>query len=563
MTKSTWWVTTSVLLLACAACDKKQAPADQPTKDEKKPGDKLAGSGDAKSGKFDPWDAPPPGSETKIGANLGDDFAKIEVAAPGKGNVMRLVDKVDVAKLEKAAEEKVSLKGFGKAESSGFKVTYNPSKNTTHEKYRSVFEQNKVFEQVAEGLNKTIRLPHSIDINTVSCNTVNAFYDPNNKRIIMCYELVDYFLGVFKPKAKNETELGNAVMGATIFSFFHETGHGLIHVLDLPATGREEDSADQLATLILIAAGDEGVSMALSGAYWFQLQSESDRKMPFWDEHAFDGQRFYNILCMIYGSDPVKYANFVSSNTLPKDRAARCPEEYNKLNKAWEKLLQPHLTNGAAINIDYKPTVPAAEAPKTTTEDADPWGNAPDGGDDEVAAKPTPAAPSNDLAAAIAKLTELTDKMCRCRDNACAQAVVLEMTKWAETVDKSMGGQNNPQVEAIAKRLGQCMQFAMNGGSGPAPDPVKPAPRPKPPAPKGVTCEQVARKAAQLIGAEAEARARTMSAEEVEALKSKLESELPAALEQILAQCAKENWSEASRRCVINAKSLDQATKCN
>jgi hypothetical protein len=561
MTKTTWWVATSALLLLCAACDKKPAPDPAADKTEKaeKAGDKLAGSGSA-SAKFDPWDAPPPGADSKIGANVGDDFAKIDVAPPAKGNVMRLVDKIDVAKLEKQAEEKVSLKGFGSAESSGFKVTYNPSQNATHEKYRAVFEQNKVFEKVAEGLNKTIRIPHAIDINTVSCNTINAFYDPNNKRIIMCYELVDYFLGVFKPKAKNETELGNAVMGATIFSFFHETGHGLIHVLELPAVGREEDSADQLATLILIAAGDEGVSMALSGAYWFQLQSESDRKMPFWDEHAFDGQRFYNILCMIYGSDPVKYANFVSAGTLPKDRAARCPEEYNKLNKAWEKLLQPHLTNGAAINIDYKPTVPVAEAPKTTTEDSDPWGEAPAGGDTIA----EPAKPSTDLAAAVAKLTELTDKMCRCRDNDCAQAVVLELTKWAETVDKNMGSKNDPTLVAIGKRLGECMQFAMGGGTGTPPAaPAKPAPRPKPPAPKGVTCEQVARKAAQLIGAEAEARARSMSAEEVEALKAKLESELPAAIEQILAQCAKENWSETSRRCVINAKNLEQATKCN
>jgi len=556
---STWWVATCVVLLA-TACDKKQEPAKDPSADKAKDG-KGSGSGSGggeKSAEFDPWDAPPPGTgDGKFGAKVGDDFAKIEVAAKAKPDVMRLVDKIDVATLEKPAEEKISLKGFGTTENAGFKVTYNPSKVANHEKYRAVFEQNRVFEQVAEGLNKTIRIPYSIDINTVSCNTINAFYDPNNKRIIMCYELVDYFLGVFKPKAKNDTELGNAVMGATIFSFFHETGHGLIHILELPAVGREEDSADQLATLILIAAGDEGVSMALSGAYWFQLQSESDRKMPFWDEHAFDGQRFYNILCMIYGSDPTKYANFVSSGTLPKDRAARCPEEYVKLNKAWEKLLQPHLTNGAAINIDYKPTVPVAEAPKTTEDPKDPWGDAPatSGNDDNTR-------PTTDTAAALAKMTEYTDKMCRCKDTTCAQAIVAEMTKWAETVSKTMGtAKSDPRLEQVAKRLTECMTIAM-GGTGTAPPPPKPVPRPKP-VPKAVTCEQVARKAAQLIGAEAEARARSMSEEEVEQLKAKLESELPAAIEQILAQCAKENWSEASRRCVLNAKTLAQAIKCN
>jgi hypothetical protein len=70
-------------------------------------------------------------------------------------------------------------------------------------------------------------------------------------------------------------------------------------------------------------------------------------------------------------------------------------------------------------------------------------------------------------------------------------------------------------------------------------------------------------KAAELIGAEAEERARKMSREEVEELKQKLETELPAALEKILAECAKANWSQESRKCVLDAKTLAQASKCN
>jgi len=463
-----------VFVFGCAliAC-KKDKPVE-PT------GEKPIVTGSAAGSK----DIPPPAS-SKLGDKTGGSFAKVELGA----RAPTLSDKIDITQLEPVADSKsiqlMSAAAFSSnkdeavaSESPGFKVTYNPSRNSAHEEFRKIFQQNRVFEEVAEGLNKTVRIPIAVDINTVDCNTINAFYDPNTKRIIVCYELVSYFLGVFKPTAKTDAELGNAVLGALVFTFFHETGHGLIHILDLAAVGREEDAVDQLATLILIASGDEGVAMAMSGAYWFQLQSKAGNKLRFWDEHAFDGQRFYNIMCLIYGSNPQKYGSFVSSGALPKDRAQRCPEEYGKINKAWEKLLQPHLTNGAALNIKYKPSVPIKEAPKTTNED--PWGEEGGEGHGEGEERPTPPAP--------------------------------------EEPDSS-------PTHAI-------------------------------------TCEQVAQKAGELIAGEARSRAEKLSEEEVDALKRKLEAELPAVMEQLLAQCAKEAWSDPSRKCVIDAKTLDQATRC-
>ena len=248
-------------------------------------------------------------------------------------------------------------------------------------------------------------------------------------------------------------------------------------MLDLPAVGREEDSVDQLATITLIAMGDEGVGMAMSGAYWFQLQAtKAGHETPFWDEHAFDGQRFYNIMCLIYGSNPGKYAKFIENGNLPADRAKRCPEEYTKINKAWEKLLQPYLTNGAAVNVDYKPSVPLVEAPKASAKD--PWGD-------------------------------------------------------------GASGDSTPTVTA-----------------GPA------EAAPEDPNTHTVTCEGVATRAAELVAKEARGKASSMSAAEVDELKRRLETQLPAMIEQIISECAKAEWSNASRQCVIDAKTLDQASKC-
>ncbi len=473
MTIQTWWVI--ALLPLCASCKKKD--------DSGKPAVAATGSaaGSASGSAYDPWAGPPAKADTTLGAKTGDEFAKIGASAAIPVAALESQNEAEQAATIKAiaqpTPDTLAIKGFANVETSnGFSVTYNPSAQPAHDSYRQIFVQNRLFENVAEGLNKTVRLPSNVEIQTVDCGTVNAFYDPNHKRIIVCYELLDYFLGMFKPTAKSDEELGNAVMGAVMFAFFHEAGHGLIHVLDLPAVGREEDSVDQLATLTLIAGGDPGVAMALSGAYWFQLQAkQTGDKTPFWDEHAFDSQRFYNILCLIYGSAPEKYGEFVTSGNLPADRAKRCPEEYAKINKAWEKLLSPHMTNAAATNVDYKPSVPAAEAPQASG--SDPWSG-------------TPAAPDT-----------TTDTL-----------------------------------------------------QPPEPEPPKAA--------TGVTCEQIAEKVSQLIGEEAESRATSMSVAELEALRASLEAELPAALEQILAACAKDDWSDRARNCILKSRSLSAADKC-
>jgi hypothetical protein len=411
------------------------------------------------------WKAPPPGASTQLGDKTGDAIAAIQPAP-----VPAAQTQVDVASIALPETPKLAIKGFANVSAeTGFAVTYNPSQNPGHEQWRQVLSQNHVFEKVASRLNQTVRLPTSVAIELVDCNTVNAFYDPSHKRIIVCYELLDYFVSVFKGNTKDAAELGNAVLGATMFSFYHESGHGLIHLLDLPAVGREEDSVDQLATLILIASGDDGVAMALSGAYWFQLQAKSDRKLAFWDEHGFDGQRFYNIVCLIYGSNPEKYDAFVSSGTLPKERAQRCPEEYVKIHNAWEKLLQPHLSNGAAANVSYEPAVARSEAPTPVAPPAiDPWGKV----------NETPLPPSLPVAG------------------------------------------------------------------------------------HAITCEQVATKAAELIGTEARTRARSTTPAQIEQLKSQLETQLPAVIQQLLAECARADWPDAARQCVLQATSLETASAC-
>jgi hypothetical protein len=234
------------------------------------------------------------------------------------------------------------MRGFSSERTGGFRVAYAPSTDPTHDKIRALFVADGVFDRIAASLDQTLVLPRTVDIQLVDCGAANAFYDPNNHRIIVCYELVTYFLDTFRAHSE-DGQLGEAAIGATFFAFFHELGHAVIHELDLASTGREEDAADQVATLILLEGGEHGVAMALSGARWFGLLAKQERRTPFWDEHGLDGQRFFNVVCMVFGEKPGERGAIVDSGALPPDRARRCPGEYAKLSAAWDKLLAPHL----------------------------------------------------------------------------------------------------------------------------------------------------------------------------------------------------------------------------
>jgi len=97
----------------------------------------------------------------------------------------------------------------------------------------------------------------------------------------------------------------------------------------------------------LTELGEEGVRAVLAAAEAFDIESRSrsTEKRRMADEHLLQEQRFYNSLCMIYGSNPSRYANFVTDGFLPKERAARCPNEYQRTVDSWMSLLEPWRKN--------------------------------------------------------------------------------------------------------------------------------------------------------------------------------------------------------------------------
>lgn len=156
------------------------------------------------------------------------------------------------------------------------------------------------------------------------------------------------------PTERLTEEAARFTGSAMVFVFFHELGHALIDLLDLPTVGKEEDVVDEFATWVFLKGAresdpqdaDQGIQALLLAAESWRLlwksteaQLARGRNLPWWDEHSLDIQRYYNIVCLIYGSDPGRFWPLVVRAEMPIARARKCEHEWPQKNAAWERLL--------------------------------------------------------------------------------------------------------------------------------------------------------------------------------------------------------------------------------
>jgi len=255
---------------------------------------------------------------------------------------LRLVDALSLSLcLLVSALATAAAPAAAKHDSGQLKVVYKPTREFAE--LAKSLKHAKLFDQQVADLNQLFAWPRDLDVRMENCGQANAFYDPTEGAIIICYEFVDSEMESLRKVYDDPEDLGEAVVNSTFFVFFHELGHAFIGEMDLPTTGKEEDAVDQLAVVVLVDLGQAGEAAALDGAISFGLLAKESGDSPLWDEHSLDDQRFYNILCWIYGTDAEKYAYLVEKGHLPEARAARCESEFQRLDKAWKALLAPHL----------------------------------------------------------------------------------------------------------------------------------------------------------------------------------------------------------------------------
>lgn len=215
---------------------------------------------------------------------------------------------------------------------------------------RDLIQQAHLLEDMADSINESLKLPFDIPLIGKQCDTANAFWDPNDNTVTICYEDAADGLDIYT-KAGDADPRASAI-NAEVATFYHETGHMVVSIYDLPATGREEDVADQLSAYILLTPGPDGkadpdnIRAVKDFAREFEGYADAGGEVDddaLADTHSPNKTRMYNLECWVYGSDPEANADLVGGDQLPQDRADGCQEEYEKMSHAWDTLLAPYL----------------------------------------------------------------------------------------------------------------------------------------------------------------------------------------------------------------------------
>jgi len=175
----------------------------------------------------------------------------------------------------------------------------------------------------------------------------------------MCYELIsdtdwrfaDYFDRVYGDNWTDE-DLNFSLINVIEHILYHELGHAFIDIYELPTTGLEENVADQFGAYILLEfpyEGDPtnsiGQEAMLDTAIDFWLAAEENPNLTqtaFADTHSLNQQRFYDLACLTFGSNPNNNQYMIEEGWIPENRLVWCSYEYNQMVYSWDTILAPY-----------------------------------------------------------------------------------------------------------------------------------------------------------------------------------------------------------------------------
>lgn len=271
---------------------------------------------------------------------------------------------------------------------------YRPTKDPAYAAIRQKMMKRQVLEELAKFLSP-IRLPKTLWIYVDECQGgtgASPYYLSDNRTLVMCYQFMkvieDRANYVASVEAKNPSAFPMRVSRdefiAGVFAgvMLHEAGHALFDILDVPIFGREEDAADEISTFVALQFKKQ-LADVVAGSYadigeTFSnppttapdtndpkypkdktLQCFEDPFCAFADVHGTWGQRFYNTLCITYGSDPQHYAYLETGGWLPPGRD--CVGEYRQIYHAFATTIYPFIDQDLRTKVQSRPWFQANE----------------------------------------------------------------------------------------------------------------------------------------------------------------------------------------------------------
>jgi hypothetical protein len=218
------------------------------------------------------------------------------------------------------------------------------------------------FQRAVSTVNRELDLPTDLQVRVVGPETAarvgidGPTYVPKDRTVYFPWSFVsqsrDDLRSLPQFNSLSPKQVDQRLAEAMTFVLYHELSHGLVDVLDIPVVASPEETADSLASVFAIASTHGGQVVPLSAAALDEALAKKQRiptLADYADDHGFSRQRAYNALCLVYGSDPGRYAKIVSSGLLPERRADICRFEYQEGLRSWRRLLSAYLTHTGGL----------------------------------------------------------------------------------------------------------------------------------------------------------------------------------------------------------------------
>jgi hypothetical protein len=239
-------------------------------------------------------------------------------------------------------------------------IEYVATDDLVLREFYRLLKERRALEKIQEMLSP-FHLPEELTIKAAECGVVNSWYKRENFRptVTICYEYLRHIL----ESLPNETSPAgvtpdDATAGQFYWLTLHEVGHAIFDMFDVPIFGHPEDAADNFATYILLQFGRGQARRLIGGAAWAWRAYLGDyqrnpvvrkRIAAFADNHGLPEERFYNLLCLAFGANPVQFTD--AGDYLPSTRSSNCEFEYRTLVNAFHKQISPHIDQEMARRV--------------------------------------------------------------------------------------------------------------------------------------------------------------------------------------------------------------------
>lgn len=248
-------------------------------------------------------------------------------------------------------------------------VAYQKPRSKAFEPIYERLKERKVLERLSRFL-YPVNFPAKFKISTAECGGI---LKPFNRRdgVVLCYEVVQSIRDAARMATKSNPELyQTVVIGGMTQAMLYRTAIGMMDVLNIPVWGRYTDAADTMAAIVMLKFGPTQVAAInmLGTSVYLRASSKVWEGSDFAEIRSPTVQRYYNYVCLAFGSDANAFAHF--KNDIAFMRRARfvdgrgrpiegvtdddnfCSNQFAVSLRNFQMVMAPHIDEAKRAQLD-------------------------------------------------------------------------------------------------------------------------------------------------------------------------------------------------------------------